>query len=99
MKVEKYLLKSFEEQEHKESITVSVPTGSNFLSAEILHDGIYVWYSIPDLVIESTKEEKFVIVKPGQSIANDSTFVAILNTVMETPKGQAIIIFPLFKLN
>lgn len=99
MKIERYPLQMFEDTSTKEINSLFVPEGSQFLAAKILHDGIYVWYAVSELITELTKKESFVLMKPEQSIPENSTFITVLDTIVETPQGQAIMIFPLYKLN
>lgn len=98
MKIERFLLHSFEEKEVQDVYKVVVPQGSNFLAAKIMADGIYVWYTVSELEVPKNQKERFSIVRPTMSIPDDAVFIEILDTIIETPEGQGIIIFPLFKL-
>ena len=97
MKVEKFLLHSFEEGISKSENVILVPEGSIFLQLSMLHDGIYAWYQVTELIADS-KEEKFAILKTNGSVPDNADFVQIIDTIVDTPQGQAIVIFPIYKL-
>lgn len=97
MIIERFLLRSFEEQELKEKIVINVPEGSRFLTGILLHDGVYAVYETPELEVADTQEEAFAIIKPKQSIPIGARFQILLNVVMETKEGQGVLLFPLYK--
>ena len=99
MKLERYPLHLFGDQEQKEEINILVPQGSKLVSAKVIHDGIYVWYAVPELEVPQDQKETFIILKPNQSIPENATFVDILDVIVETPQGQGIMIFPVYKSN
>lgn len=107
MKIQSYQLSSFEEKEiPKDGIhRVTVPEGSNFLKTKVLHDGVYVWYAIPELEVQNTVTENFVIMRPGMSIPDNADFIDIVDTIIEMPPGegetlprQGILVLPIYKL-
>lgn len=98
MKIERFLLHSFEEKEVQDVYKVTVPQGSNFLAAKIMADGIYVWYTVSELEVPKDQVESFSIIRPTMSVPDGGVFIEILDTIIETKEGQGIIIFPLYKL-
>lgn len=97
-KVERFPLRMFAKVEQQDIETVLVPEGSKFLGAKILHDGIYVWYEVPEIEAPVLHEEAFVIMSQEKSVPENSDFITILDTFFETPQGQGIMIFPIYKL-
>lgn len=97
MKVVKILVKAFASGSPTNIEQVTVPEGSMFLDVSILHDGIYAWYRVPELVTE-TITERFYFSIPDKDIPDDAKFIRVLDTVIETKEGQGIVAFPIFKL-
>lgn len=83
-------------EEPKAVNTVSVPDGSKFLFFKVLHDGIYAFYEVSEEV-KSLRQDTFTLVKIGQSVPEGLEFVDAVDTIMQTPQGQAQIIFPIYK--
>lgn len=88
----------FSETGFKDSYPIVVPEGSKLLAVKILHDGIYAFYAIPEIEVALNQREVFVLMKPNQSIPDNAEFIDVLDTVIETPQGQGIMIFPIYKL-
>ena len=82
---------------NEDTKSLIVPKLSKFLAIKVLHDGIFAWYEIPEVESLDTKTEVFHIVKPGSSVPDNVTFIAILDIIVETPEGQGIMIFPIYK--
>lgn len=97
-KVERYLMKSFEDKETAGVSKIVVPQGAVFLKAKVIHDGIYAWYEIPALITPQDQKEEFVILKPEQDIPVDAVFVDVLDVIVDTPQGQGVMIFPIYKI-
>lgn len=98
MKVERFPIQMFENTDFKENYPIVVPEGSKLLAVKILHDGIYAFYAIPEIEVALNQKEVFILMKPNQSIPDNADFIDVLDTVIETPKGQGIMIFPIYKL-
>lgn len=97
MTIKHFLLKALEGQQPKEIDYVIVPTGSKFLKAVILPDGLHVYYEISELVLSEDQKEDFVLMTPNKPIPEGFTFIDLLSTIVETPEGQAIVVWPLYK--
>jgi hypothetical protein len=98
MKIEHYPLHLFEDKEIKQVYEITVPLGAVLLDAKVLHDGIYVWFTIPELETHETKIERFIIYRKGINLPDEAVFLTILDTIIESQKGQGILIFPIFKI-
>lgn len=97
MIIDKKIIVDFSVKDFKEVYLVPIPEGSKLLKVMALHDGIYAWYAIPSMVMKPDVN-KFVIVKPGESIPPSAELIDILDTIVETKKGQAVVVYPIFKL-
>lgn len=104
MKIERYILLHFDNlKQPKEKYQIFVPLDAKFLGLNILHDGIYTWYTISEIIPgdhEDTKIEEFAIVLPGKSIPENTRFICILDTIVQTSSTeQGVLVFPIFKFN
>jgi len=102
MRVQRFLLKSFEEKENKPIYTIIVPLGSKFVKAKVLQDGIHLFYETVEIETTSTEFHRYAILNGKESIPANSAFIDILDMIVELPEeqgGQGIIIFPIYKLN
>ena len=91
---------SFETDLSQQEISsVTIPEGSNFIKAKILHDGIYLFFEIPgdDESLPMVKESYYIL-KPKQEVPKNSRFVDLLDTIIETKDGQGMILFPIYKI-
>lgn len=99
MKIEKYILLHFDNlRKPQDKYQIVVPIGSKFLGLGILHDGIYCWYAIREILVERSQVEEFAIVTPNKSIPDNTKFIALLDTMMQVSKTeQGQMVFPVFK--
>lgn len=99
MKLEKYPLWLFQ-QAPQEKINLLVPTGSTFRACNILPDGIYVWYEVTEMEgIALDQKESFTILGTGNKmqVPQNAYFVKLLDWIVETEKGQGVMIYPIYK--
>lgn len=97
MVVKDFLMHSFASAP-TERFDVIVPEGSIFLGAKILNDGVYVWYQMSTLEGLPTRTDSYIMAVNSRELPEGAEFVALLDTIIETPKGQGVVVFPIFKL-
>lgn len=97
MKLARYPIQMFEAQKPEEKSAVVVPEGSKFLQAVILPDGIHVFYEVPEIETTDRRTDVFYLLRPDQSIPENCEFVAILDTIINSPQGQGLVLFPIYK--
>ena len=105
MILKKFLLISFADAPKKKpKYVIEVPdsTSTKLLKAIVLHDGIYLWYELSELIASSqTRLDEFVVVPEGKVIPEGATLVDILDVridIPDKPDQQGIIIYSIFKL-
>ena len=105
MILKKFLLISFTDAPKKKpKYVIEVPDtiGSKLLKATTLHDGIYLWYEIPEFISNSnTRFDEFIVIPEGKPIPVGATLVDILDVIIDIPDKpdqQGIIIYSIFKL-
>ena len=101
MKLQKFLLKAFDDKAPEPLIHLTVPDGSIFQKAIILHNGINLIYAVPEIQVISTRIDTYVIPEPDQSIPDEAIFVDILDGIFEIPNsggGQGVILFSIYKI-
>lgn len=96
-KIKQYKIFGYEEK-YKEVYVVDVPSNSIYLDIKALNDGIYVFYQVPELVVEENIFVYFKIIKPNASIPNGYVCIKLLDTVMESKGQQVVIIHPIYTL-
>ncbi len=106
MKIEAFLIKNFTEAGN-EVITLDVPTGSILRKIVLLHDGIYGYFEIPELQMNSTERIRYKLLTVNNPIVPEGAeFVDIVDVVieLEMKKGetvvarQAVQVIPIYKL-
>jgi hypothetical protein len=99
MKIEKYILLHFDDlSKPQDRYQILVPKGAKFLGLKVLHDGIYGWYAIPEILIEETQTEEFAIILPSKSIPDNTEFVGVLDTMVQvSATAQGLMVFPVFR--
>jgi len=103
MKIKSFKVKDFSEDTNK--CPVDVPTGSIYRDMKIFHDGIYAFFEVPELTLNSTQRHTYVFITKDESVPENSTFITILDAIVEIPAKegeppqQAIQIIPIYKLN
>lgn len=105
MKIQSFLLKNFMDNENK--VSVDVPVGSIYRSTKIFHDGIYIFFEVPELIVaDKTERHTYKLIGLKESIPNNSQFVTILDIIIEMPleenetvPRQQIQVIPIYKIN
>jgi hypothetical protein len=108
-KIEKFQIRSFEDKEHRKEYVIKVPIGASFLNkVKVLHDGIYAFYSVPNIIGVNSNIETFKILQPEETIPENVELVDILDIIFEVPDTatqdnkaeptQGIMLFPIYKV-
>ena len=105
--IEKYKILDFSKGHDGNVLNITVPEDSKFLGRlVVLHDGIYGFYSISEIVISDLlRQDKYVVLLPKQAIPDNSELIDILSVITEIPDGngaettQGMMIFPVYKIN
>lgn len=100
MKLNYYLIKSFENPVNKDTYSIEVPINAIFKTVKLLPDGIMGWYEIPTTdAIEATKIDTFKIVNNNEEIPKNFELVSILDiTISDEESNQQLVIFPVYRL-
>lgn len=106
MRLEKIKLVDFAKIEEFAGIhSIEVSPAAVFMCAKVLHDGIYMYYEVPDTEKKTTIYHRYIILKEGQAVPKNTTFVDVLDTVAKAPPREesgepeeVLIIFPIYKL-
>src|SRR3954470_6065049 len=89
--IERYRIRAFEEKETREVYEILVPTGAVFLNkVKILHDGIYAFYSVSEIIDTSTIVDSYKILSPKDHIPDSKHYILvdILDIIFEVPPEQ-----------
>lgn len=99
MKLEKFILKKFDDKPPPSLIHIDVPESSTFLKALILHDGIYMLYEIPSMQMTNSRVDTYVLMLPNDNVPDQGEFVDLLGAIMEGQGGaQDVALFPIYKI-
>ena len=103
MKIKSFKIKDFQNTE-TESV-IDVPTGSIYRDMKLFHDGIYAFFEVPEMLMNSTERHKYKLVTGNSSIPSDSIFIALLDVIVEVPPEkegeqpkQGIQIIPIYEI-
>lgn len=114
-RIEKFKIMDFDGDPEQMAFDVTVPTEGVFLNKVMtLHDGIYAFYSVSEIIVGGLKQERFYVVKGKGAIPERATLVDILSVILEIPPemqktehdistgaepSQGILLFPIYKAN
>lgn len=97
MKLQSYKIIPYELNQPKH--TISIPIGATLLKLKPMHDGIYGWFEVSDLAVD-TKIRSFLVLRTGDDIPSNGTFTDILDISKIMDDGQeALIVFPIYEID
>lgn len=100
MRIAKFPVKLFATQTSDPTASILVPEGSNFLTLEALPDGVYAFFTVPELAVGGMDKHTFWTGNLELSVPENAEFIKVINFFVSDDKtGQeGMIIYPMFKI-